>query len=104
MKRSFTFLFSSTVFLRSLLPVIICSFFFPFSSFGQTSKVKLHEFYKNAKPEDYIFYGGDTLKDFDLKGTFEAAKAMNCSSTELYKYMMTNERIFLFGKYREVEA
>jgi len=102
MRKSFTSLFSSTVFSRWLLPVIICCFLFPFSSYSQTGAVKLHDFYKNAKPEDYKFYGGDTLKDFDLKGTFEAAKAMNCSSTELYKYMMTNERIFLFGKYREV--
>jgi len=71
-------------------------------SFGQNGVIKLHDFYSKVKPEDYIFYSGDTLKEFDLKGTFEKAKAMNCSSNELHNYMLMSERIFMFGKYRKV--
>jgi len=105
MKRSSTFLVTSSsisVSAEWILFSLVFTLFLPLMSVGQKQTVKPHEFYKNAKPEDYIFYGGDTLNGFDLKGTFEAGKAMNCSSTELYSYMMTNERIFLFGKYREV--
>jgi gliding motility-associated-like protein len=72
----------------------------PLLSIGQNKVSTLHAFYSKVKPEDYRFFGGDTLKDFDLKGNFERAKAMNCSSNELQNYMLQAERVFLYAKYR----
>ena len=105
MHRNFTspgnFRYSS--FLNKKLLVFAClTLLLSLNSSAQNKLLKPHEFYNNIKPEDYVFYGGDTLKGFDLKGTFEKAKAMNCSSNELRLYMLRQERFFLFSKYRTV--
>ncbi|HXP49022.1 MAG TPA: hypothetical protein VN922_03665, partial [Bacteroidia bacterium] len=93
---------TSIYFLSRQLIALAFILLVPTLSIGQNRVTNLHAFYNTAKPEDYKFYGGDTLEGFDIKGTFEQAKAMNCSSNELSLYMLKSERIFLFRKYRKV--
>src|ERR1700722_1864901 len=103
MKGSFTpsgNFFIISRFIKTSSLVLAFTLLLPAFSLEQSTIAKPHEFYSRVKAEDYIFYHGDSLTGFDLKGNFEKAKAMNCSSNELHNYMLQAERVFLYGKYR----
>lgn len=72
---------------------------FSVPAYAQNRPVQVHEFYQKIKPEDYLFFKGDTLKGFDLQGNISRAKTMNCSSNELHLFMLHAEQAFIYGKY-----
>ncbi len=103
MKRNFTRsgnFFIIPPFIKGAVVLLAFTLLFPLLSLGQHTITKPNGFYSRVKAEDYIFYHGDSLTGFDLKGNFEKAKAMNCSSNELHNYMMQAEQVFLYAKYR----